>query len=192
MYAELVCRSNYSFLTGASHPEELVCRAAELGLSALAVCDDDGVYGLVKAHLEAKARGLKLLVSSSLTLLGAPKLVLYAANATGYSNLSRLISESRLSHPKGEAGLDWRRVAERSEGLLALLPGPPTSPTPRSSRWPRPSPGASGSGCRATSPPTTRPGKRAPAPAPTRSRCRWWRTTTCTPTTASGRRCKTC
>ncbi|MFZ5439190.1 MAG: error-prone DNA polymerase [Myxococcota bacterium] len=125
MYAELVCRSNYSFLTGASHPEELVRRAAELGLSALALADDDGLYGMVKAHLEAKAVGLKLLVASSLTLVGAPRLVLYAATAEGYANLSRLISESRLAHPKGEAGLDWRRVAERSAGLLALLPHAP-------------------------------------------------------------------
>ncbi len=125
MYAELVCRSNYSFLTGASHPEELVCRAAELGLSALALCDDDGFYGLVKAHLEAKERQLKLLLASSMTLWGAPKVVLYVANATGYANLSRLISSSRLAHPKGEAGLDWQRVAEQSEGLIAVLPQAP-------------------------------------------------------------------
>jgi DNA polymerase III alpha subunit len=65
MYAELVCRSNYSFLKGASHPEELVRRAAELGLSALALCDDDGLYGAVKAHLEAKELGLKLLIDDA-------------------------------------------------------------------------------------------------------------------------------
>jgi error-prone DNA polymerase len=125
MYAELLCRSNYSFLTGASHPEDLVCRATELGLSALAITDDDGFYGLVKAHLEAKERKLKLLIASSLTLYGTPKLALYAANAVGYANLSTLISESRLAHPKGEAGLDWQRLAERSTGLLAVLPHAP-------------------------------------------------------------------
>ena len=129
MYAELFTRSNYSFLRGASHPEELVCRAAELGLSALAICDDDGLYGLVKAHLEARERGLKLLIASSMTLtwngLPGPGVVLYAENPAGYAHLSSLISESRLAHPKGEAGLDWQRVAEKSAGLIAVLARPP-------------------------------------------------------------------
>ncbi|MFO0601209.1 MAG: error-prone DNA polymerase [Myxococcaceae bacterium] len=125
MFAELVCRSNYSFLRGASHPEELVVRAASLGLSALAITDDDGFYGLVKAHLEAKERGVKLVIGSGLTLLGAPRLTLYAQDARGYANLSQLISDSRLAHPKGEAGLPWERVLERATGLAALLPEPP-------------------------------------------------------------------
>ncbi len=130
MYAELVCRSNYSFLKGASHPEDLVIRASELGISALAITDDDGLYGLVKAHLEAKERKLKLLIASSMTLFGAPPLVLYAATPEGYANLSTLISDSRLAHPKGEAGIDWRRVAERSTGLLAVLPSAPEGEHP--------------------------------------------------------------
>ena len=130
MYAELICRSNYSFLAGASHPEELVCRAAELGLSALAITDDDGFYGLVKAHLEAKERRLKLLIASSLSLYGVPKLALYAASPAGYANLSGLISESRLAHPKGEAGLDWRRLAARAAGLIAVLPHAPEGDCP--------------------------------------------------------------
>ena len=129
MYAELFCRSNYSFLKGASHPEELVCRAAELGLSAIAICDDDGLYGLVKAHLEAKERSLKLLIASSMTLtwngLPGPGVILYAENTTGYANLSGLISQSRLAHPKGCAGIDWQRLAEKSAGLIALLPRAP-------------------------------------------------------------------
>ena len=135
MYAELVCRSNYSFLKGASHPEELVCRAAELGLSALAICDDDGLYGLVKAHLEAKERSLKLLIASSMTLtwngLAGPGVVLYAENPGGYAHLSSLISESRLAHPKGEAGIDWQRLAAKSEGLIAVLPRAPEDDCPQ-------------------------------------------------------------
>ncbi len=58
VYAELVCRSNFSFLRGASHPEELVATAARLGLQALALTDVDGLYGAVKAHLAAKEHGL--------------------------------------------------------------------------------------------------------------------------------------
>jgi error-prone DNA polymerase len=134
VYAELVCRSNYSFLRGASHPEELVARAAELGLSALALTDDDGLYGAVKAHLEAKARGLKLLLASTMTLTDARRkvapVVIYVQDARGYENLCELISASRLSHPKGEAGLDWRALRHRAEGLLALVPHAPEGDAP--------------------------------------------------------------
>ncbi|MBJ6762302.1 error-prone DNA polymerase [Myxococcaceae bacterium JPH2] len=123
-YAELVCRSNFSFLRGASHPEELISTAARLGLSALALTDVDGLYGVVKAHLAAKEHGVKLLLGAELTLEDGPPVAVYAQNARGYSNLCGLVSQSRMSHPKGESGLPWRAVAERSEGLLALLPAP--------------------------------------------------------------------
>ena len=122
MYAELVSVSNGTFLTGASHPEELVRRAVELGLSALALTDVDGLYGTVKAHVEAKAKGLHTLVAARLTLLDAPPVCLYVENAKGYANLCELISKSRLAHPKGGAGLPWRDVAERSAGLWAVWP----------------------------------------------------------------------
>jgi error-prone DNA polymerase len=124
MYAELVCRSNFSFLQGASHPEELVTRAAELGLPALAITDQDGLYGVVKAHLQARALGLKLIVGSRLTLTDGPPVVALVQDATGYGHLCQLISEGRLTHPKGEAGVPWRSVAERAAGLLLLLPSP--------------------------------------------------------------------
>jgi error-prone DNA polymerase len=124
VYAELVCRSNFSFLRGASHPEELIHRAGELGLSAVALADGDGLYGAVKAHLAAKEAGLKYLLASELTLTDGPRVVAYAQDARGYANLSRLISRSRMTNPKGEAGLPWRELAENAEGLLALLPFP--------------------------------------------------------------------
>ncbi len=124
MYSELVCRSNFSFLQGASHPEELIQAAAQLGLSAVALADADGLYGVVKAHQAAKEAGLKHLIASELTLTDGPRVVVYAQDAGGYSNLCRLISESRMTNPKGEAGISWRSVAERSSGLLALLPSP--------------------------------------------------------------------
>jgi error-prone DNA polymerase len=123
-YAELVCRSNFSFLRGASHPEELVATAARLGVRALALTDADGLYGVVKAHLAAKEHGLKLILGAELTLEDAPPVVVYAADAGGYANLCSLVSQSRMTHPKGEAGLPWRALADRSAGLLALLPEP--------------------------------------------------------------------
>jgi len=119
-----VCRSNFSFLQGASHPEELVAAALRLGHSAIALADKDGLYGAVKAHLCAKALGLKFILASELSLTDGPPLILYVQDARGYANLCRLISESRLAHPKGHAGISWQRVAEKSEGLLALLPFP--------------------------------------------------------------------
>ncbi|ADO72232.1 error-prone DNA polymerase [Stigmatella aurantiaca] len=124
MYAELVCRSNFSFLRGASHPEELVATAARLGLPALALTDGDGLYGVVKAHLAAREHGLKLILGTELTLTEGPPVVVYAMDAGGYANMCRLVSASRMAHPKGETGLPWREVAERSEGLIALLPHP--------------------------------------------------------------------
>jgi error-prone DNA polymerase len=124
MYAELVCRSNFSFLEGASHPEELVTQAAELGLSALALVDQDGLYGVVKAHLQARALGLKLLIGSRLTLLDGPQVVALVQEAKGYAHLCQLISRGRLAHPKGEAGVSFKALAECGEGLLLLLPSP--------------------------------------------------------------------
>ena len=123
-YAELVCRSNHSFLQGASHPEELVAQAGALGLSALALGDQDGLYGTVKAHLAAREAGVRMLIASRVTITDGPELVLLARDAQGYANLCRLLSHSRLRHPKGRAGLPWREVAELAGGLHAILPFP--------------------------------------------------------------------
>ena len=95
MYAELVCRSNFSFLRGASHPEELIAAAAHDGLSGIALTDLDGLYGAVKAHLAAREAGIKFLLASELTLMDGPRVVVYAQDARGYANLSRLRERSR-------------------------------------------------------------------------------------------------
>jgi error-prone DNA polymerase len=128
MYSELVCRSNYSFLTGASHVEELVTRAHALGLSSLALTDDDGLYGCVKAHLKSKELGIKFILSSALTLTGLSPThskgiaTVYVENAAGYANLSELISKSRLAHPKGQAGIDYRELLAHNQGLICVIP----------------------------------------------------------------------
>jgi error-prone DNA polymerase len=129
--------TNHAFLTGAAAPEDAVARAAALGHDALAVIDDDGLYGVIKAHLAGKEHQVRIITGSTMTLIGdgAPpvnerpadhphRVVLFAENAVGYANLCELICKSRLAHPKGEAGLDWRSIAERSEGLSALAPYP--------------------------------------------------------------------
>ena len=100
-YAELHCLTNFSFLRGASHPEELVERAAELGYAALAVTDECSVAGAVRAHGAARERGLKLLVGSELRIDDGPRLVLLACNRRGYGQLCRLITRGRRAAVKG-------------------------------------------------------------------------------------------
>src|SRR4051812_45620392 len=108
-YAELRCRTHYSFLRGASHPHELVDRAAELGLNALAITDRDGVYGMPKAYKASRAHpGLKLLVGAELTLATLPRLTLIAADRAGYGLLCRMLTASHAGQEKGKAALSWQ------------------------------------------------------------------------------------
>ncbi|HEX7686600.1 MAG TPA: error-prone DNA polymerase [Burkholderiaceae bacterium] len=105
-YAELLCRSNFSFLTGASSPEELVDRAAELRYSALAITDECSLSGVVHAHERATEVGLHLIVGAEMRLEagvgGLPmRLVLLATTHRGYSNLSQWISLARRRAEKG-------------------------------------------------------------------------------------------
>src|SRR5215204_2963683 len=79
-YAELHCRTNFTFLEGASHPDELVARAAELGYAALAITDRDSLAGVVRAHVAAKEAGLKLLIGTAVAPLDASPLLLWATD----------------------------------------------------------------------------------------------------------------
>ncbi|MEN8761256.1 MAG: PHP domain-containing protein, partial [Thiogranum sp.] len=94
-YAELHCISNFSFLRGASHPEELVNHAHRLGYSALALTDECSLAGIVRAHLAAKKVGLPLILGSEFRLDHALHLVLLATSRASYGNLSALISLAR-------------------------------------------------------------------------------------------------
>lgn len=86
-YAPLWCKSNFSFLEGASHPEELVEEAHHLGLRYLALTDRDGMYGSVKALLKAEERGIKLIIGSEISLNDESRLVLLVKNKQGYGDL---------------------------------------------------------------------------------------------------------
>ena len=101
-YAELHCLSNFSFLRGASHPAELVERAAAQGYAALALTDECSLAGVVRAHLAAKAAGLKLIVGSEMLTVDGLKLVFLATNREGYGNLSALITLAQRRAGKGE------------------------------------------------------------------------------------------
>lgn len=127
-YAELRCCSNFSFLRGASHPEELVARAHALGYTALALTDECSMAGVVRAHVAAKSHGLKLLVGSQFRVQAeAPfTLVLLACNAQGYGNLCEFITRLRRSAPKGSYRLDWARIdsAALADCLAIAVPSP--------------------------------------------------------------------
>ena len=125
-FAELHCISNYSFLRGASHPEELVARAAELGYSAIAITDECSFAGLAKAHMAAKECDIKLIVGAEFLIEDADgsRLVLLAPDRAAYGQLSALITKLRRRSAKGE----YRAVLEDFRfglsGCLALwVPG---------------------------------------------------------------------
>lgn len=133
-YAELHCISNFTFLRGASHPEELVERAVQLGYQALALTDECSLAGVVRAHLAAKAAGIQLIIGSELRLADGPTLVLLACNHNGYGNLSELISQARRAARKGRYQL---RRADLDKGVadcLAILI-PDGMPTPADLQW---------------------------------------------------------
>ena len=122
-YAPLWCKSNYSFLEGASHPEELVEQAHALGLPGLALTDRDGVYGIVRAHVRARELGVHLICGAELSLDGGAKLVLLATDRAGYANLCRLVTRGRRRHAKGECSVAVDEVCGHAAGLFALWPG---------------------------------------------------------------------
>ncbi|HWT37626.1 MAG TPA: PHP domain-containing protein, partial [Paraburkholderia sp.] len=106
-YAELFCQSNFTFLHGASHAEELAERASQLGYSGLAITDECSLAGVVRAHVAAKEKGLPLVIGSYFRMRnadGTPAfgLILLAQNREGYGNLSELITLARTRAPKGE------------------------------------------------------------------------------------------
>ncbi len=96
-YAELHCKTNFSFLEGASHPDELVYRAAELGYRALAITDRNSLAGVVRAHVAAKQAQLKLLIGAELTPADAPAVVLLATDRQAYG---RLVAADYRGPPK--------------------------------------------------------------------------------------------
>ena len=127
MYVELHAHSAYSFLDGASLPEELAIRAAELGYGALALTDHDGVYGSLEFAHAAKAFGVRPLTGAEVTLTGGSHVTLLVETATGYANLCRLLTaahaQTRLPGKERELrepALEQELLEERNEGLVCL------------------------------------------------------------------------
>jgi error-prone DNA polymerase len=123
-YAELHCISAFTFLRGASHPEELIKRAAELGYFALALTDECSVAGIVRAHVAARDLDIRLIVGSEFRLADGLQLVLLAINRRGYGQLCELITRGRRDAKKGEYHLTRSDFAANLDNCLAIwIPG---------------------------------------------------------------------
>ena len=118
-YVELHCHSAYSFLDGASQPEELAVRAVELGYEALALTDHDGVYGSLEFAYAAKALGLRSITGAEATLADGSHVTLLVETPKGYASLCRLLTEAH-AHERLNPRLDPARLAEEGEGLVCL------------------------------------------------------------------------
>jgi error-prone DNA polymerase len=141
-YAELHCITNFTFLRGASHPEELVARAARLGYSALAITDECSLAGVVRAHVAAKEHDLKLIIGAEFLVQDPPhasrltphaaKLVLLATDRAAYGNLSQLITTARRRSEKGGYRITRGDLDCGVPGCLAILipPAVPASTLP--------------------------------------------------------------
>src|SRR5882724_9907269 len=127
-YVELNANSSYSFLDGASLPEELAVSAAELGYPALALTDHDGVYGSLEFAHAAKHFGVRPITGAELTLAGRSHVTVLVETAKGYANLCRLITaahaqtrpEGKESKPAADPALDQRLLEQLNEGLVCL------------------------------------------------------------------------
>ncbi len=129
-YVELHCHSGFSFLDGASHPEELVARASELGYPALALTDHNGLYGSMEFAHEARAADLQSITGAEITLrdcfpgVDEPEdghhVTLLAETPQGYANLCRLITEAHMTSPREDPRLPLASLLARPEGLILL------------------------------------------------------------------------
>ena len=122
-YVPLWCKSNYSFLEGASHPEELVEACRRNGLSTMALTDRNGVYGIVRAHVQAQQAGIRLIAGSQIGLQDGSEILLLARNRKGYGNLCRLLTDGHLRSSKGTCKPGLEDVCRRNPGLIALWIG---------------------------------------------------------------------
>ena len=119
-YAELHAHSNFSFLEGASHIDELVLRACELGYRSLALTDHDGLHGAMEFAQCARAWGLKPITGAEITLSSGHHLTLLCRTARGYANLCRLLTHAHLDHQRGRPSVAPEVLARHTEGLIAL------------------------------------------------------------------------
>jgi error-prone DNA polymerase len=122
-YAELAVTTNFSFLRGASHPQEMVARADELGLTAIGIADRNSFAGVVRAYDEAKKRNIKLLVGTRLVTVDGFEVLTYPTDRTAYGRLCRLITAGNLKAKKSECHLSFADILTAAAGqIFVVLP----------------------------------------------------------------------
>ncbi len=119
--AELISASNFTFLTGASHPEEMVAQAAALGLDAIGIADRNSFAGIVRAHLAAREAGIKLLVGVRLVTTCGFELAAYPQNREAYGALTRMLSDANFRSVKGHCDLWIEDVLRHSQDQVFIL-----------------------------------------------------------------------
>src|ERR1700744_4680606 len=123
-YAELAVTTNFSFLRGASHPDEMVAAADELGLAAIGIADRNSFAGAVRAYDEARKRNIKLLVGTRLVTIDGFTTIAYPTDREAYGRLCQLLTKGNRKAKKGECHLSFDDILEASEGqiFIALPP----------------------------------------------------------------------
>ena len=119
--AELVAATNFSFLTGASHPDEMVAQAAGLGLSAIGIADTNSFAGMVRAHLAAREAGIKLLVGVRLKTSCGFEIAAYPTDRAAYGRLCRMLTDANFRSVKGQCDLWLEEVIDASPGQVFIL-----------------------------------------------------------------------
>src|ERR1022692_1805882 len=161
-FAELAARSHYSFLEGAASPRTMVQTAARLGISALGLCDRNGLYGAVELIQAAKAQGIHPIIGTELELAGGSRLRLLARSRTGYRQLCRAVSAAQLAGVKGQP----RLVIDGLESGATVLGQGAFQETRRQDPSGSHSRGASRAHKRPTLPPPERPASLRPTAGP--------------------------
>src|SRR5438093_7775720 len=120
-YIELHACSAFSFLRGASFPEQLVERAAELEMPALALLDRNGVYGAQRFSVAAREQNIRPIIGCELSMEDGGILPVLVENRNGYRNLCELLTHAHLRSEKGKCAVRWEELPQFSEGLVALF-----------------------------------------------------------------------
>ncbi|MFP4509471.1 MAG: error-prone DNA polymerase [Spirochaetaceae bacterium] len=127
-FVPLWVATNYSFLEGASHPEEIVEQAATQGYESVGITDRDGVYGIVRAHAAARESGISVLPGAQISIEEGGQVLMYPMTRNGYGNLCELISCGRMRHSKGRSAVSLQEIELYHYEILSILVPDPVYP----------------------------------------------------------------
>jgi error-prone DNA polymerase len=123
-YAELAVTTNYSFLRGASHPQDMVARADALGLTAIGIADHNSFAGVVRAYAEVKKSNIKLLVGTRLVTIDGFEALAYPTDRAAYGRLCQILTKGNLEAKKGECHLTFEDILDASDGQIFIAAPP--------------------------------------------------------------------